>query len=89
MNPVSREKLATLSSSVKFAIDLGSKLELCRQLKHDLLEEDASDLAEFLPRIFDLYSDPSGPFRKFATEYASSEISISIRSILAVFIAYN
>ncbi|KAA3464831.1 Symplekin [Gossypium australe] len=68
MNPVSREKLASLSSSVKFAIDLGSKLELCRQLKHDLLEEDAADLSEFLPRIFDLYSDPSGPVRKFATE---------------------
>ncbi|KAL1187492.1 hypothetical protein V6Z11_A01G253600 [Gossypium hirsutum] len=68
MNPVSREKLASLSSSVKFAIDLGSKLELCCQLKHDLLEEDAADLSEFLPRIFDLYSDPSGPVRKFATE---------------------
>ncbi|KAG8504240.1 hypothetical protein CXB51_002593 [Gossypium anomalum] len=68
MNPVSREKLASLSSSVKFAIDLGSKLELCRQLKHDLSEEDAADLSEFLPRIFDLYSDPSGPVRKFATE---------------------
>ncbi|TYH89625.1 hypothetical protein ES332_D01G276300v1 [Gossypium tomentosum] len=68
MNPVSREKLASLSSSVKFAIDLGSKLELCRQLKHDLLEEDAADLSEFLPSIFDLYSDPFGPVRKFATE---------------------
>ncbi|KAK8576784.1 hypothetical protein V6N13_015215 [Hibiscus sabdariffa] len=68
MNPVSREKLASLSNSVKFATDLGPKLELCRQLKRDLLEEDAAALSEFLSHIFDLYSDPSGPVRKLATE---------------------
>ena len=70
MNPVSREKLSRLSNSVKLAIDLASKLDLCRQLKQDLLEEDAAALSEFLPRLFDLYSDPSGPVRKLATEYA-------------------
>ncbi|XVE62050.1 hypothetical protein DITRI_Ditri06bG0087800 [Diplodiscus trichospermus] len=68
MNPVSREKLSRLSNSVKLAIDLASKLDLCRQLKQDLLEEDAAALSEFLPRLFDLYSDPSGPVRKLATE---------------------
>ncbi|XWS43850.1 hypothetical protein CRYUN_Cryun16bG0139900 [Craigia yunnanensis] len=68
MNPVSREKLSRLSNSVKLAIDLASKLDLCRQLKQDLLEEDAAALSEFLPRLFDLYSDPSGPVRKLSTE---------------------
>ncbi|KAE8728883.1 HEAT repeat-containing protein isoform 2 [Hibiscus syriacus] len=68
MDPASREKLESLSNSVKFASDLGPKLEFCRQLKHDLLEEDAATLSEFLPRILDLYSDPSGPVRKLATQ---------------------
>ncbi|XVE97089.1 hypothetical protein REPUB_Repub02eG0280700 [Reevesia pubescens] len=68
MNPVSREKLTSLSNSVKLAIDLASKLDLCRQLKQDLLEEDVAALSEFLPRLFDLYSDPSGPVRKLAIE---------------------
>ncbi|OMO85062.1 hypothetical protein CCACVL1_10448 [Corchorus capsularis] len=68
MNPVSREKLASLSNSVKIAMDLASKLDLCRQLKQDSLEEDAASLSDFLPRLFDLYSEPSGPVRKFATE---------------------
>ncbi|XP_021289459.1 uncharacterized protein LOC110420462 [Herrania umbratica] len=68
MNPVSREKLASLFNSVKLAIDLASKLDLCHQLKQTLLEEDAATLSEFLPRLFDLYSDPSGPVRKLATE---------------------
>ncbi|XP_022745642.1 uncharacterized protein LOC111295979 isoform X2 [Durio zibethinus] len=68
VNPVSREMLSRLSNSVNLAIDLASKLDLCRQLKQDLLKEDAAALSEFLPRLFDLYSDPSGPVRKFATE---------------------
>ncbi|XVF55087.1 hypothetical protein PTKIN_Ptkin06aG0008400 [Pterospermum kingtungense] len=68
MNPVSREKLSKLSNSVKLDIDLASKLDLCRELKQDLLEEDAAALSEFLPRLFDLYSDPAGPVRKLATE---------------------
>ncbi|XP_007026695.2 PREDICTED: uncharacterized protein LOC18597540 [Theobroma cacao] len=68
MNPVSREKLASLFNSVKLAVDLASKLDLSHQLKQTLLEEDAAALSEFLPRVFDLYSDPSGPVRKLATE---------------------
>ncbi|XVF08283.1 hypothetical protein REPUB_Repub06bG0213100 [Reevesia pubescens] len=68
MNPISREKLSRLSNSVNVAIDLASKLDLCRQLKQDLLEEDAAALSEFLPRLFDLYSDSSSPVRKLATE---------------------
>lgn len=71
MTPSSTEKLACLLDSAKSAADIPSKLDRLRQLKHDLVHEDANLLSHLLPRLLELHSDRFSPVRKFATEYAS------------------
>ncbi|XP_027335411.1 symplekin isoform X2 [Abrus precatorius] len=68
MAATSREKLASLVNSAKLAIDIPSKLESLRQLRHELPQEDPVLLTEFLPSLFDFHSDRFGPVRKFITE---------------------
>ncbi|RDX67389.1 Symplekin, partial [Mucuna pruriens] len=64
----SREKLAGLVNAAKLAIDIPSKLQSLRQLRHELPQEDPVLLTEFLPSLFHLHSDRFGPVRKFVTE---------------------
>ncbi|XP_050236923.1 uncharacterized protein LOC126686734 isoform X2 [Mercurialis annua] len=63
----SRDRLVSL---LKSSIDKSSKLEILRQLKNNLQENDAdsSSLADFLPRLFELTSDQYSPVRKCVTE---------------------
>ncbi|TKY63502.1 Symplekin protein [Spatholobus suberectus] len=68
MAATSREKLATLVNAAKLAIDIPSKLESLRQLRHELPLEDPVLLTEFLPSLFLFHSDRFGPVRKFVTE---------------------
>lgn len=71
MAATSREKLASLVHSAKLAIDISSKLDLLRQLKLELPQEDPVLLTEFLPSLFEFLSDRFSPVRKFVTEYVS------------------
>ncbi|KAL3038120.1 hypothetical protein AAZX31_01G111400 [Glycine max] len=64
----SREKLTSLVNAAKLAIDIPSKLESLRQLRHELPPEDPVLLTEFLPSLFLFHSDRFGPVRKFLTE---------------------
>nr|KYP44821.1 Symplekin [Cajanus cajan] len=64
----SREKLASLVNASKLAIDIPSKLESLRQLRHELPQEDPVLLTEFLPSLFHFHSDRFSPVRKFVTE---------------------
>uniref|UniRef100_A0A0R0E2J2 Symplekin/Pta1 N-terminal domain-containing protein n=1 Tax=Glycine max TaxID=3847 RepID=A0A0R0E2J2_SOYBN len=68
MAATSREKLASLVNAAKLAIDIPSKLESLRQLRHELPPEDPVLLTEFLPSLFLFHSDRFGPVRKFLTE---------------------
>ncbi|KAJ1396171.1 Symplekin/Pta1, N-terminal [Sesbania bispinosa] len=68
MAVTSREKLASLVSSAKLAIDVPSKLESLRQLRLELPEEDPVLLTEFLPSLFEFHSDRFSPVRKYVTE---------------------
>ncbi|KAG5060451.1 hypothetical protein JHK87_001480 [Glycine soja] len=68
MAATSREKLTSLVNAAKLAIDIPSKLESLRQLRHELPPEDPVLLTEFLPSLFLFHSDRFGPVRKFLTE---------------------
>ncbi|KAL1368636.1 hypothetical protein HN51_022800 [Arachis hypogaea] len=68
MAPTSREKLANLFNSAKFAGDVTSKLDTLRRLRRQLPPEDPVILAEFLPSLFEFLSDQFSPVRKFVTE---------------------
>ncbi|MED6121280.1 hypothetical protein PIB30_028657 [Stylosanthes scabra] len=68
MAPTSREKLATLFNSAKFAADVPSKLEILRRLRRQIPPEDPVILAEFLPSLFEFLSDQFSPVRKFVAE---------------------
>ncbi|KAI7997805.1 Symplekin [Camellia lanceoleosa] len=68
MATTSRENVARLMNSAKFAIDIPSKLEQLRQLKNDLSQADSVLLSEFLPSLLDLHSDQFSPVRKFVTK---------------------
>lgn len=65
-----RKKLATLLDSAKLATDIPTKLDHLRQLKHDLVQEDAALLSDFLPGLLEFQSDRFSPVRKLAAEYA-------------------
>ena len=71
MAATSREKLASLANSAKFAGDVPSQLESLRRLRRELPPEDPVLLTEFLPPLFEFLSDRFSPVRKFVTEYAS------------------
>lgn len=60
-----RERLAALIDYAKISPDIQSKLDHLRQLKEDLLQDDPVLLAEFLPLLLDLLSDPFSPVRRF------------------------
>ncbi|XAR50837.1 hypothetical protein NMG60_11005286 [Bertholletia excelsa] len=65
----SRERVASLLNSVRFASDVPSKLEQLRQLKDELSPSDDLVLpSEFLPSILELLSDRFSPVRKFVTK---------------------
>ncbi|KAL5550451.1 hypothetical protein UlMin_000627 [Ulmus minor] len=68
MTMKSKEKLAGLVDSAKFAADIRSKLDHLRQLKDDLVQDDPALLSELLPRLFELQSDRFSPVRKFSNE---------------------
>ncbi|KAL7169640.1 hypothetical protein ACSBR2_034642 [Camellia fascicularis] len=68
MATTSRENVARLMNSAKFAIDIPSKLEQLRQLKDDLSQADSVLLSEFLPSLLDLHSDQFSPVRKSVTK---------------------
>uniref|UniRef100_A0A5B7B7R4 Symplekin n=1 Tax=Davidia involucrata TaxID=16924 RepID=A0A5B7B7R4_DAVIN len=68
MAAISREKVAGLINSVKFAIDIPSKLEHLRQLKDELSQADPVLISEFLPLLIDLHADSFSPVRKFIIE---------------------
>lgn len=82
MAATSREKLASLVHSAKLAIDITSKLELLRQLKLELPQEDPVLLTEFLPSLFEFLSDRFSPVRKFVTEMVG-EIGLKNTEFLA------
>ncbi|XP_059667995.1 uncharacterized protein LOC132313299 isoform X2 [Cornus florida] len=68
MDAISRERVASLINSVKFSMDIPSKLQPLRQLKDELLESDYAFLSEFLSPLLHLHTDRFSPVRKFVTE---------------------
>ncbi|XP_052176977.1 uncharacterized protein LOC127791181 isoform X2 [Diospyros lotus] len=69
MAATSREKLAALLNSAKFATDVPSRLEKLSQLNPQLCQAgDPVLIAEFLPPLLDLHSDRSSPVRKLIAE---------------------
>ncbi|XP_047333774.1 uncharacterized protein LOC124937540 isoform X2 [Impatiens glandulifera] len=64
----SRERIASLINSVKYAMHIPVKLELLRQLENELSDADSVLLSDFLPSILQLQSDPFSPVRRSITE---------------------
>lgn len=64
----SREKVARLVNSAKFAVEIPSKLECLRLLKEELFNADSVLLSDFIPSILDLHTDRCSPARKLVTE---------------------
>ncbi|KAM7467970.1 hypothetical protein LguiB_015532 [Lonicera macranthoides] len=68
MMATSREKVARLVNSAKFAVEIPSKLECLRLLKEELFNADSVLLSDFIPSIIDLHTDRCSPARKLVTE---------------------
>lgn len=64
MSARSREEAASHLHSIKYSMDVLSKLEHLHQLKEILLERDPSLLPEFVPLIGELQNDQFSPVRK-------------------------
>ncbi len=64
-----REQAVGLLNDAKMQADATSKADLLKNVMEIVLHREASLLAEFVPYLMELRSEPGSPVRKYLAEY--------------------